>query len=239
MIWRTTAEQEAYLPGQPESGMGYQIIEFSEPGGRTPRLAVAFQAVLIVELDEAFEMELSYLSNRSDWDAWVTEPDSFGILRGAIQFKLHRHSANSTFDLVAEPALGRCGRRVGGGNAVNQPELKADGRTAFVRVSAFSNDRRVDINKKCVLPGTFATTLHDYLACVTCPDDPVDRYALPSPLAITTAFFIRPSGPDILQKGIVQPNFGHAGGGEEVFFVHGTTSGTLIDIRPYGDEAHH
>jgi len=238
MIWRTTAQQEAFLLTQRESGMGYQIVEFVEPRATRTTKAVVYQALLVVALDDEFDLELSFLSNRKDWDSWVKEPDSFDFLRDVRALRVITPPSAGPLHLVAEPLQGRCDRRSGGCGAMDAPILEADGSSHYVRVSAFSNDRRVDLLHRCLLPGTFATTVKDYLACVRCPDDPVDRYALPHGLPITTAFHIRPMGSDRLQIGLVQPNFGHEGGGEEVFFSKGTSHGTMLDIRPYGHEAH-
>jgi hypothetical protein len=234
MIWRAAPEQQVYLLSQPESGMGYQLVEILIRGEASRRSVVVYQAIVIVELDEAFDMELEFLAQRQDWDAWALEPDAFPVLQNAVEFNVQIPPKGHTLDLVAEPTLGRCGRRYGCGGAVIAPVFKADGEGVFVRVSAFVNDNRVDRNKGCLIPGTFTTTLQDYQRCVKCPDDPVDRYALPNPLEITTAFFVRPSDQDYLQKGIVQPNFGKSGGGEEAFFAQGTSQDTLIDTRPYG-----
>lgn len=65
-------------------------------------------------------------------------------------------------------------------------------------------------------------------------DDPIDRYALPNDEIIKWAFYIQPKKDDILQRGIVQPAFGHDGGGLEVFFEYGTSEKSYFDKRPYG-----
>lgn len=239
MIWRTTDVQEAFLLTQPESGMGYQLIEFVDTLEDRLRTAVVFQARLVVELDEAFDMELSYLAQRNDLDGWVLEPGSFGLLREVKELKLIKPPSTALLHMVAEPSLGKCGRRNGGYGALDAPTFEVDGIAHYVRISAFANDRRVDQLNGCLVPGTFATSVQDYWACVRCPDDPIDRYALPNTLPSTTAFHIRPVKPDLLQKGVVQPIFYHAGGGEEFYFSQGTSRGTVLDVRPYGHEAHH
>ena len=39
---------------------------------------------------------------------------------------------------------------------------------------------------------------------------------------------------DSLQRGIVQPAFGHEGGGIEAYFEYGTSKETLLFKREYG-----
>jgi len=125
-------------------------------------------------------------------------------------------------------------RYSGGNGAVESPKEYANGKEIFVRVSAYENDRRIDFIKKCLLEGTFTTTHQDYLNCVMYHDDPVDRYALPNDEIIKWAFYILPKTNDMLQRGIVQPAFGHQGGGIEAFFEKGTHDNTYFDKRLYG-----
>jgi hypothetical protein len=83
-------------------------------------------------------------------------------------------------------------------------------------------------------PNSYATTYFDYLICVNCNLDPIDRYALPNDLKIEWAFYIQPSTNDKYKEGVVIPNFGRKGGGKEVYFEKGTSDNSLIDIRQYG-----
>ena len=99
---------------------------------------------------------------------------------------------------------------------------------------AFRNDKRIDFEKKKLKKGSYTTTQSDYGVCVEYHDDPVDRYALPNDDSIKWAFYIRPEKIDGLQRGIVQPAFGHEGGGIEAFFENGTSDGTFIETKPYG-----
>lgn len=47
--------------------------------------------------------------------------------------------------------------------AIENPIEKADGVEMFARLSAFENDRRVDKINKCLRPGSYTTTLDDYI----------------------------------------------------------------------------
>ena len=117
--------------------------------------------------------------------------------------------------------------------AITNPEQLAGVTEEFVRLSAFQDDKRIDRVKKCLRPGSFATTKKDYLACKNSNDDPVERYALPSEEKIKWAFLINPKKGDILQLGIVEPANDKMGGGEEAYFEHGTSEDTFVGESKY------
>ncbi|MEO6130298.1 MAG: hypothetical protein ABIQ02_00515, partial [Saprospiraceae bacterium] len=118
--------------------------------------------------------------------------------------------------------------------AINNLVEKGNGIEKFIRLSAFKNDKRIDVELKRLREGSYTTTIIDYLECLKILADPVDRYALPSDEKIKFAFYIQPTKDDELQRGVVQPAFEHSGGGDEVFFNAGTSANTLIKISPYG-----
>jgi hypothetical protein len=104
----------------------------------------------------------------------------------------------------------------------------------FVRLSVYENDHRIDFTMKRLKKGTYTTTCQDYKDCVDYKDDPIDRYALPNDDPVKWAFYIQPKNTDELQRGIVQPAFGHEGGGIEAFFENGTSVNTYLAKKPYG-----
>jgi hypothetical protein len=61
------------------------------------------------------------------------------------------------------------------------------------------------------------------------------RYALPNDEQIQWAFYIRPKVGDTLQRGVVQPAYGHDGGGIEAYFENGTSDDTYFDKKEYGE----
>jgi hypothetical protein len=95
----------------------------------------------------------------------------------------------------------------------------------FMRFTAYSNDRRIT-PEKGLLPGTYATTEEDSRAVAT-GEQAVERYALPNPAPAVYRFRIDPTAGTQHQAGIVQPAYGHAGGGVEVLFTVGTARGTV------------
>ena len=103
----------------------------------------------------------------------------------------------------------------------------------FVRLSAYSDDKRIDKTNKCLWPGSYTTTEKDYLKCKFEKDDPIERYALPNDEKIEWAFHIQPKKTDTLQRGNVQTANGKRAGGEEAYFENGTSSGTFIQQTRY------
>ena len=106
----------------------------------------------------------------------------------------------------------------------------------FIGLGAgYQDDIRIDKVNKCLLPGSYTTTFQDYLNCVTKKDDPVDRYSLPNDEPIKWAFYFQPLETDAYRFGIVQPDFGKRGGGEECLFEKGTSFGTFKKETKYGE----
>jgi hypothetical protein len=114
---------------------------------------------------------------------------------------------------------------------------KANGREHFIRLSNFKNEIRIDAENNRLLPGSFTTTIDDYLTMLVnrkmginplVETDPAERYALPSSLPVQWVFNICPGNADTLQRGIVQPAYGRKGGGVECFFANGTSFNTFI-----------
>jgi hypothetical protein len=233
MLYRTTPRQEMDLLSKPESGMGYQLVQFRLVHNGALRHAVAYNAQVLVEWDEHFEAGRQVLWARSV-HALASDTRFAQSLEKAVDLRVVSSLPSLSSGMVAEPPGLKCGRIAGVQDASTSPEISANGEEEFVRLSAYADDKRVDQLNKSLLPGTYATTWKDYWLCVKCPDEPIDRYALPNDEKITTAFHVRPLIGDILQIGRVQPNFGHQGGGEEALFKNGTSKGSLIRTEPYG-----
>ena len=232
MIYRAYSSDENRLLSLPETGMGYQIFEGQLTGSITIKKYVAYNSELIIELDDNFEnyrkqmIELGYsnvlsytnlLNIKTDSIHLVSKRSIFGY-KQLSDFKIKSYSRQST-----------------GKGAIDNPKENADGEEFFVRLSAFENDKRIDFDKKKLKDGTFTTTLIDYVYCVNFKDDPIDRYALPNNGPIKWAFYVRPKSVDRLQRGIVQPAFGHDGGGIEAYFENGTSENTYFVKKAYGE----
>lgn len=222
----------------PETGMGYQIIEASIQGSYSKYKYLVYNCELVLDFDSSFirnkieVFQLGYLKslNKAQFISLdtntikvYTKSQALDYIKGFFQIKL-----------MSEADKKEKKRQVGGKAAIDSEKEYADGKEIFVRVSAFENDRRVDLVNKKLLDGSFTTTEEDYNNCVKYSDDPVDRYALPNDDKIEWAFYFKPVSKDILQRGIVQPAFDHVGGGIEVYFEKGTSNDTYLNKTKYG-----
>ncbi len=95
----------------------------------------------------------------------------------------------------------------------------------FKRYSAYEYDKRVT-NDKGLTSGTFATTKEDSLNVKT-GMEAIARYALENKQPANKVFTIEPPADTRLQKGVVEPEYGEPGGGEEVIFVDGSPAHTV------------
>lgn len=93
-----------------------------------------------------------------------------------------------------------------------------DGKTYYVRLSAYEDDKRIDKKNNRLLPGSYATTKADYEKYVNDKDDPVERYALPNEEKIECAFHLLPIVKDGYRYAVVQPGFGKKGRWQRMFF---------------------
>jgi hypothetical protein len=208
----------------PESGMGYQWVRARLSGHSGRKALLVLNASRIVPWPPPLSSDAP--SPQTGSSPWVDpEPWSGPAPNASGQWQEHR------------PTYGPFRRHRGGRPAKSSRLVRADGQTRYIRLSAFRNDRRVDVRQRRLLPGSFATTEADYRSCVTFGDDPRERYALPAPWPVRWCFLLLPAPEDRLRKGIVTPAHGRAGGGEEVLFPFGTGRDTLLTIEPHGPTA--
>jgi len=215
MYFKISEFQETELLNLPETGMGYQVIEARKSGDYSREKFLVLNSEVVIEVN-------SFLSDNI---RKVIKEGIDSIKKMADIISLYSVSVldEDQFRMVAgEP------RNKDEKGAIDNPMENASGDELFVRLSAFDNDRRIDKKNKCLLPGSFATTNLDYMACKKTNDDPAERYALPNDDEIKFAFYILPIKNDTLQRGIVQPANGKRGGGIEAFFANGTTKGTFL-----------
>jgi hypothetical protein len=231
MIYKIYSQDAETLLEKPETGMGYQVVNARQYNRLQTRKFVVYNSNLAVELDSDFSINKRKIINEgyrailNKATELMLETDSIRVLN---QSTIKENRSISSFKKTYNK------RHSGGKGATDSPKENADGYEIFVRVSAFEDDKRVDIVNKKLKPGTFTTTEKDYKECVSTNDDPIDRYALPNDDKIKWAFYVRPKTIDILQRGIVQPAFGHEGGGIEAYFENGTSKETFLFKREYG-----
>lgn len=221
MYFSFSKEQQDIFLSRPETGMGYQIIDAAVKGSYTRSSYIILNAELAVEMDSGYKNILRELF-RTGFDK---SKSSAGTIDFSSDIKFF--SEKEFMNIFAEP------KYPGESGAIENPKEQANGEELFVRLSAFENDKRVDKIAKKLLPGSYTTTEADYLACKKGSENPVERYALPNELAIKWVFHIRPVQADSLQRGRVQPANGKMGGGKEIYFEKGTSTGTFITLTLY------
>ena len=216
-IIRLTNTQRQSLLGQPESGMGYQWIEYEMPMMGI-RKGLALNADLLVPAESVSLVTEGRLALGARFDnQQLQEKPEWRHLRvvGAPRRASEIREALSVNEEASRPT---------GPASEADPEL-CPAEECFVRFSAFANDHRITQDGR-LLPGSYATTMSDGKNVRT-GNEAVRRYALPNEQPAVFCFDIRPMKPTQIQRGIVQPANGQPGGGVEVIFCRGTDPGTV------------
>lgn len=222
MFYALSQEDKNYLLSKPETGMGYQVIEAVKPGYYAKNKYIVLNAQMAVEMDGTEGYYIHKVIKEG-----IAELKSYTHILDFAISSIKLFNEKEYRAIVNEPSF----RSEKG--AIENPKEFASGIEEFVRLSAFEDDLRIDKEKKCLLPGSYTTTLNDYKDCKAFPDSPNERYALPNDEEIKWAFYIQPKGNDTLQRGTVQPANGKRGGGKEVYFEFGTGKDTYLRTTPY------
>jgi hypothetical protein len=214
MLFKTTPENQSLLLSRPESGMGYQLITARFSSEYKIRKLIVLNSEVFIEHDN---FEWLYLSKivRERWNE-IKATAKVQPLQG-----IDIVSKSEYFNIVAdEDTTSKTG-------AKDNPVQSANGWMAYVRLSAYYDDKRIDRLNNCLKPGSYTTTIDDYLTCTINKYDPIDRYAIPNADPIKWVFNIVPKIGDTFQQGIVQSDFGKNGGGIECYFEKGTSFGSF------------
>jgi hypothetical protein len=231
MIFKAFESDQSKFLSLPESGMGYQVIEAKLYRKTDKNKFVVYNSELIVDLDSQF-LEFKRRIITEGYTTILNRVEKIIIETSTISLVPHSQITERRF--LGESKKKDKGRHSGGKGAIDNPNEVADGKEIVVRLSAYGKDNRIDLANKKLKPGAYATTNDDYNVCVRTSDDPIDRYALPNDETIKWSFYIQPGKNDSIQRGIVQPAFGHDGGGIEVYFKYGTSANTYLYEQPYG-----
>jgi hypothetical protein len=220
MYFKLRASQENDLLDQPETGMGYQVVEASKSGSYTREKFLVLNSEVVIEMDNSININVRKVMVEGINSIKVTA--DYIILNGISVFneKQFRNIVNESNN---ENERG----------AIENIVVNADGEEIFLRLSAFDNDRRVDKINRSLRPGSYTTSKEDYLKCKSINEDPIERYALPNNEEIKFAFHIQPKKSDTLQRGTVQPANGKRGKGKEVYFAKGSANGTFMKQTGY------
>lgn len=214
MIYKVSQNNQDILLSLSESGMGYQLITARFSSEYTSRKLLVLNSEIFIEHDETEWLFFSKIV-REGWNE-IKATAKVQSLQ-SIEIK----SKREYFNIVAEEYT------TSKKGAKDNPVQLANGWMAYVRLSAFYDDKRIDRVNKCLRPGSYTTTIDDYLTCTVNKYDPVDRYAIPNDDPIKWAFNIIPEKGDTYQQGIVQPDFGKKGDGIECYFEKGTSFGSF------------
>ena len=195
MLYKATLENQSTFLSLPESGMGYQLVTARFASEYKSRKLIVLNSEVYIEHDETEWLYFSKIVREGWEEIKATAKEQF--LQG-IELK----TKAEYFNLVSEDDV------AAKKGAKENPVQSANGWMAYVRLSAFYDDKRIDRVNKCLRPGSYTTTIEDYLICTINKYDPVDRYALPNDDKIKWSFNIVPKTVDTFQQGIVQPDFG-------------------------------
>jgi hypothetical protein len=209
---------------QPESGMGYQVVEVTMTDFKTRR-AVVYNAELLL-----FDEEPHAILKTANFARLLAEARTSSDEIKSLRV-LPRSMAGELVEAVKEspPAYGR-----GAGPARDATPEKTRAGEVFKRFSAFANDRRI-LPDGSLRPGTYGTTAKD-ATNVRTGREAVARYALPDPRPASNRFTIEPREDTMVQSGIVEPAYSQPGGGVEVSFTAGTQPGAVTGRDTIPDE---
>ena len=213
-MYRLSENQASALVDQPESGMGYQVIE-AEVNSATI-FALAFNAELLVMPDE-----LSEARGRSH-DELLTEAVAVQSFQLLAVLPAGASGPTPTGSSIAPAA----------GAALAPAPLLArltSIHEGFVRFSAYSNDKRIGKDGS-VTKDTYATTVSDARFAVS-GLAVSGRYALPNPSPAIYAHTLVPGAGVPYQLGTARPAHLQAGGGVELVFPTGAPAGSTF--KPY------
>ena len=209
-MYQLSFEETHSLLRQPESGMGYQVVDALTKDYRKKR-GVIFNAELLA-LDEEQHSDRVMLSK--------SYAQALSAARSTVdQFR----SLSVVPDYRTTVFSKRHAMVTDGADVATEEETMDD--EVYYRFSASENDRRITDDKR-LLPGTYATTEEDG-GKVETGKQAVERYALPNSDPASYRFTIEPKKGTQLKRGIVQPANGHQGGGVEVIFTEGTQKDTV------------
>lgn len=204
------------LLAQPESGMGFQIVEFTIAHQGTER-GVVYNADLLL-----LETELKARLLTESYERLARTAETAGDKIRGIRV-VQRTPGQSAQRVMERRTMGELSQKAG--PAKDAPKGKTSNGEVFKRFTAFANDRRV-LPDRSLSPGTYATTAGD-AEHVKTGRDAVARYALPNPAPASYRLTARPHGQTVIQRGIVEPANDQPGGGVEVIFPDGTQPATV------------
>jgi hypothetical protein len=213
-------DRQSELLAQPESGMGYQIVDVVLRDGKKRR-GTAFNGEFLLYSGEPLSLLTSILEPSRRLQ--MLERKELGLGDKIAELNVIPNEAAASSRVRENSGTDTASPSTGANEA---PDEESEKDEQFKRFSAFLNDRRVT-PAGGLSPGTFATTAADAQQVKT-GSDAVVRYALPNPAPAVYVFTIDPPAKTLLKRGTAQPAYGQPGGGVEVIFVNGSPSNTVV-----------
>ena len=131
MYFKLSAPQENYLLRQPETGMGYQIVEANKVGSYVREKFLVLNSEVVIEMD----------GRQGEFVSRVISEGITSIKMSASYITLSAISVfnENQFRNVVNESNNENERAV-----IDNPVENANGEETFVRLSAFDDDKRVD-----------------------------------------------------------------------------------------------
>lgn len=174
MIYNLSTSQVNHLLNEPETGMGYQVIEAKKPKSYITQRFIILNSQIAIEIDGSHHEYINKVTEDFSYYNSIKSSAPFNL--SSITILNEKQFRN----IINEPK--------GDEGAIDSSVENANGTEIFVRLSAFDDDRRIDKINNCLRPGSFTTTEEDYIKCKKENDNPVERYALPNNNNIKFAF---------------------------------------------------
>jgi len=210
--------QAAQMVSQPETGMGYQTVRIEKTSGGIAEGTVYNCELLEMEHDRRTALTKAgyqrLLASATTTEAWNIR---------SIRVVPRPRPLTASCDF-------RKSRTTADGPATESSPRNTDKSILFARFTAHRDDKRIT-SVGGLVPGTYATTWVDAVLNVMTGAEAVERYALPDPTPAKFRFRIDPLAGTLYRQGIVQPAFGHEGGGEEVLFDEGCAPGSVTGMK--------
>ncbi len=224
MSYRIHESWTRALIHEPETGMGYQVVEV--PLGKYAEHAIVLNGRQALETNET-------PSRFREGASKIRQEHAHLVL--ISEFKETRINVLSRREAIAKGLIEGRAYKAGRGAATEAAAEQSKENEEFRRFSAFPDDIRI-LADGSVTPGTYVTTAAD-AAHVATGKEAVERYALPNPDPATHRFYLKPPAPIQVRRGTVQPANGRQGGGDEVIFDNGAPPKTRYkqDQIPPGD----
>lgn len=151
MYYKLSSQQEDQLLHLPETGMGYQVVEASKQGNYTKERFLVLNSEIVIDINGS---ESKYIRTIINEGIYSAKANANLIVLNSISVLNENQFRGVLNESKNENERASIDNRV----------ESANGEEIFVRLSVFENDRRVDKVEKCLLPGSFTTTMDAILS---------------------------------------------------------------------------